>query len=187
MRISAFLLLIAVPCALAAQAPQPLDVARGRPEATSLFGKPLVSAEPAGETKVRLDVDLAKAKADYDRDPASADAAIWLGRRLAYLGRYRDAIDAFTQGIAKHPNEARLYRHTVIATSRSVRLLSPSAICVARRSSWRGSRTKSSRTAPPIKQGSRGAPCSRTSGITSGSRSTCPATSRARWPAIARG
>ncbi len=111
MRISAFLLLMAVPCALAAQAPQPLDDARGRPEATSLFGKPLVSAEPTGETKVRLEVDLAKAKADHDRDPASADTAIWLGRRLAYLGRYRDAIDAFTKGIAKHPAEARLYRH----------------------------------------------------------------------------
>jgi tetratricopeptide (TPR) repeat protein len=37
--------------------------------------------------------------------------AIWLGRRLAYLGRYRDAIDALTKGIAKHPTEARLYRH----------------------------------------------------------------------------
>jgi tetratricopeptide (TPR) repeat protein len=113
MKIAALLLflLLAVPCAFAAQTPQPLDDARGRPEATSLFGKPLVSAEPTGETKVRLEADLARAKADYDRDPASADAAIWLGRRLAYLGRYRDAIDAFTQGIAKHPNEARLYRH----------------------------------------------------------------------------
>jgi len=103
MKIAAFLLLLAVPCAVAAQAPQP--------EATSLLGTPLVSAPPTGETKVRLEADLAKAKADYDRDPASADAAIWLGRRLAYLGRYRDAIDAFTQGMARHPNEARLYRH----------------------------------------------------------------------------
>ena len=103
MKIAAFLLLLAVPRAFAVQAPQP--------EATSLLGTPLVSAPPTGETKVRLEADLAKAKADYDRDPASADAAIWLGRRLAYLGRYRDAIDAFTQGMARHPNEARLYRH----------------------------------------------------------------------------
>lgn len=103
MKIAAFLLLLAAPCAVAAQAPQP--------EATSLLGTPLVSAPPTGETKVRLEADLAKAKDDYDRDPASADAAIWLGRRLAYLGRYRDAIDAFTQGMARHPNEARLYRH----------------------------------------------------------------------------
>jgi tetratricopeptide (TPR) repeat protein len=81
------------------------------PEATSLFGKPLVSAPPTGETRTRLEADLAKAQADYDRDPSSAEAAIWLGRRLAYLGRFRDAIDAYTRGIARHPNEARLYRH----------------------------------------------------------------------------
>ena len=81
------------------------------PEATSLFGKPLVSATPTGEDKTRLDANLARAQADYDRDPASADAAIWLGRRLAYLGRFRDAIDAYTRGIERHRNEPRLYRH----------------------------------------------------------------------------
>jgi tetratricopeptide (TPR) repeat protein len=81
------------------------------PEGTSLFGKPLVSVPPTGEQKARLDADLAKAQADYDRDPASADAAIWLGRRLAYLGRFRDAIDVYTKGIARHPEEPRLYRH----------------------------------------------------------------------------
>ncbi len=81
------------------------------PEATSLFGKPLISPPPTGETKTRLDADLAKAQTDYDRDPSSADAAIWLGRRLGYLGRFRDAIDAYTKGIATHPNEPRLYRH----------------------------------------------------------------------------
>ena len=83
-----------------------------QPEATSLFGKPLVSAPPTGDTKTRLEGDLAKAQADFDRDPSSADAAIWLGRRLAYLGRFRDAIDVYTRGIAKHPNEPRLYRHS---------------------------------------------------------------------------
>ena len=80
------------------------------PEATSLSGKPLVSVPPAGAQKARLEADLAKAQADYDRDPSSAEAAIWLGRRLAYLGRFRDAIDAYTRGIARHPAEARLYR-----------------------------------------------------------------------------
>ncbi len=81
------------------------------PEAVSLLGKPLVSAPPIGELKTRLEADLAKAQADYDRDPSSADAAIWLGRRLAYLGRFREAIDAYTRGIERHPNEPRLYRH----------------------------------------------------------------------------
>jgi TolA-binding protein len=81
------------------------------PEATSLLGTPLVSVPPTGEQKARLDADLAKAQADFDRDKSSADAAIWLGRRLAYLGRFRDAIDVFTAGIATHPDEPRLYRH----------------------------------------------------------------------------
>lgn len=81
------------------------------PEATSLFGRPLVSVPPTGDQKSRLEADLAKAQADYDRDPSSADAAIWLGRRLAYLGRFRDAIEAYSKGIARHPDEPRLYRH----------------------------------------------------------------------------
>ena len=81
------------------------------PEGTSLLGKPLVSLPPAGDEKARLEANLARAQADYDRDPASADAAIWLGRRIAYLGRFRDAIDVYTRGIARHPGDARLYRH----------------------------------------------------------------------------
>jgi len=39
------------------------------------------------------------------------DATIWLGRRLAYLGRYRDAIETYSEGIEKHPDDARMYRH----------------------------------------------------------------------------
>lgn len=81
------------------------------PEAVSLFGKPLTSKPPSGDAKVRLEADLARAQADYDRHPSSAEAAIWLGRRLAYLGRYRDAIDVYSRGIAAHPAEPRLYRH----------------------------------------------------------------------------
>jgi tetratricopeptide (TPR) repeat protein len=81
------------------------------PEATSLLGRPLVSAPPTGEEKARLEANLARAQADYDRNPASVDAAIWLGRRIAYLGRFRDAVDVYTRGIARHPTDARLYRH----------------------------------------------------------------------------
>ncbi len=39
------------------------------------------------------------------------DAAIWLGRRTAYLARFRDAIAIYSAAIAKHPGDARLYRH----------------------------------------------------------------------------
>ena len=80
-------------------------------EATSLLGKPLMRLEYTSETLAQLEKNLADAKAVYDRNPNDADAIIWLGRRIAYLGRYRDAIEIFSQGIAKHPNDARLYRH----------------------------------------------------------------------------
>lgn len=82
MKTALVLLLLAMPCALAAQA-----------------------------TVNPLEANLAKAKADYDRDPSNVEHAIWLGRRLAYLGRFPEAIEVFTQGIARHPGDARLYRH----------------------------------------------------------------------------
>lgn len=46
-----------------------------------------------------------------ERSPDDTDALIWLGRRTAYLGRYQEAIRIFSQGILKHPGDARFYRH----------------------------------------------------------------------------
>jgi len=81
------------------------------PEATSLLGKPLVSAPSTDAVRQRNEANLAVAKTAYDQNPASADAIIWLGRRTAYLGRFRDAIAIFSQGIERHPADARMYRH----------------------------------------------------------------------------
>ena len=64
-----------------------------KPEATSLLGKPLYAAEQTAETRAKNEANLAAAKAEYEKNPTSADAAIWVGRRTAYLGRFRDAID----------------------------------------------------------------------------------------------
>jgi tetratricopeptide (TPR) repeat protein len=47
----------------------------------------------------------------YLSDTTSADALIWYGRREAYLGNYHEAIRIFSNGILKHPLDARLYRH----------------------------------------------------------------------------
>ena len=80
-------------------------------EATSLLGKPLVAAPQSAEARAALEKNLAAARAEYEKDPDDADAIIWLGRRLGYLGRYRDAIAAFSEGIDKHPEDARMYRH----------------------------------------------------------------------------
>jgi tetratricopeptide (TPR) repeat protein len=51
------------------------------------------------------------AQANYHKSPNDAENIIWLGRRLAYLWRYRDAIDVYSKGIALQPNYAKLYRH----------------------------------------------------------------------------
>jgi tetratricopeptide (TPR) repeat protein len=76
-------------------------------QAISLLGEELRSAEPSQ----RLLDNLAEARADYDNDPDDADNIVWLGRRIAYTGDYRGAIEAFSEGIEKHPGDARFYRH----------------------------------------------------------------------------
>jgi len=93
------------------QSTPPLQTALRQPEAVSLFGKPLHPISFSAETMAALDSNLASAKADYDLDPGKAENIIWLGRRLAYLWRYRDAIEVFSKGIALFPNDARFYRH----------------------------------------------------------------------------
>ncbi|WP_420126848.1 tetratricopeptide repeat protein [Longimicrobium sp.] len=85
--------------------------AAGYPEATSLLGAPLYAVERPRERRQELEADLATAYAAYERDPDNADAIIWLGRRVAYLGRYRDALGIFSEGIRKHPEDPRMYRH----------------------------------------------------------------------------
>jgi len=82
-----------------------------RPEATSLLGKPLVPAPIAAEARKTLEENLKQAEIVYGRNPDDPDATIWLGRRTAYLGRYRDAIEIYSEGIEKHPDDARMYRH----------------------------------------------------------------------------
>ncbi len=58
-----------------------------------------------------LEEKLAEARRTLERAPDSADALVWVGRRTAYLGRYREAIALFSQGIAKFPKDARFLRH----------------------------------------------------------------------------
>ncbi len=77
------------------------------PEATSLMGEPLHRQAPSPDDEALL----AEAQANFDQDSDAVDNIIWLGRRLAYLWRYRDAIEVYTEGLGKHPDEPRLYRH----------------------------------------------------------------------------
>ncbi|MEX2570925.1 MAG: tetratricopeptide repeat protein [Gemmatimonadota bacterium] len=80
-------------------------------EAYSLIGEPLVRPTQDAETRATLEANLAEAQAQYDTNPNDADAIIWLGRRFGYLGRYQEAVTVFTEGIEKHPDDARMFRH----------------------------------------------------------------------------
>ena len=81
------------------------------PEATSLLGRPLSNAPVSETARPKMEADLASALAVWEKDRTDADAHIWLGRRTAYLGRFREALRIYTDGINRHPNDARFYRH----------------------------------------------------------------------------
>ncbi|MEE4107819.1 MAG: hypothetical protein V2I24_00635, partial [Halieaceae bacterium] len=78
-----------------------------QPQAYSLDGEPLYAATPGEDTLNKLEA----ARDDYRADPDSADNIIWLGRRTAYAGNYRRAIEIFGEGIDKFPMDPRFYRH----------------------------------------------------------------------------
>ena len=73
------------------------------------------------DVQAQLERNLAEARAEFEQNPTDPDAAIWVGRRLAYLGQYQGAIDAYGAAIAQHPDYAKLYRrrgHRYISTRR---------------------------------------------------------------------
>lgn len=63
------------------------------------------------EIETARKAELALARAAYEKNPNDADAIIWLGRRTAYLGDYAKAIEIFSEGVQKHPRDARMLRH----------------------------------------------------------------------------
>jgi tetratricopeptide (TPR) repeat protein len=68
---------------------------------------PALSVEARKEMEARLD----EARQRYEASSNDPETIIWLGRRLGYLGRFREAIDVYGEGIKKFPNDARFYRH----------------------------------------------------------------------------
>jgi tetratricopeptide (TPR) repeat protein len=78
---------------------------------TSLLGRTLTAPAIAPDAAARMERQLADALATWEADRDDADALIWVGRRTAYLGRYHEALKFFSDGIARHPDDARMYRH----------------------------------------------------------------------------
>jgi len=78
----------------------------GEYETISLLGQKLSASAP-DSAAVEL---YRKAKAEFDRNPNETNT-IWLGRRVAYLGLYREAVKIFTDGLERFPSSFRLLRH----------------------------------------------------------------------------
>jgi tetratricopeptide (TPR) repeat protein len=79
-------------------------------EATSLLGKPLFRPPLAADVRTKLEADAAAAFEQAKKEP-SAEAIIWLGRRTAYLGKFREAIQVFSGWLMLYDGDPRLLRH----------------------------------------------------------------------------
>lgn len=83
----------------------------GEYQAISVLGDTLYAPAIEDSTRQKFESNLKAAQAKYQSNPNDADALIWYGRRTAYVGHYREAIKLYTEGIEKHPEDARFYRH----------------------------------------------------------------------------
>lgn len=81
------------------------------PEATSLDGKPLYPTPATAATQRSRDSLLTLAQRNYEHDSNSLENLIWVARRLAYMTRYKEAIDLYSKGLQKFPDSPELYRH----------------------------------------------------------------------------
>lgn len=80
-------------------------------QAVSFLGDVLESPQIADAALEVYLARYAEAEDALAAAPEDVDSLIWMGRRTAYLGRYREAIDIYTHALTMHPDEARLYRH----------------------------------------------------------------------------
>jgi tetratricopeptide (TPR) repeat protein len=80
-------------------------------QAISFLGDSLFELPLSAETRARYDSQLAEAWTAYESAPMNADSIIWYGRRLGYLGQFREAIEIYTRGLALHPDNPWMLRH----------------------------------------------------------------------------
>src|SRR5687767_768225 len=58
-----------------------------------------------------FDESLASSYSKYQNDSTNAEHIVWYGRRTAYLGNYKEAIDIYTRGMQLFPKDPRFLRH----------------------------------------------------------------------------
>lgn len=79
--------------------------------ARSTAGRLLAPMEYPPDARAKREGRLEEARAALERAPDDAELLVAYGRRLGSLGRFREAIAAFTRGIELHPDDARFWRH----------------------------------------------------------------------------
>jgi tetratricopeptide (TPR) repeat protein len=92
----------------------PSRAQRGRPPAGERHVRKVFERQPppvSAEARREMETKLEEAREAHRLKPRDANAIIWLGRRTAYLGRFREAIGIYTEGLKFHPRDARLLRH----------------------------------------------------------------------------
>ena len=83
----------------------------GEFQGISLLGDTLKRPRLDSATQARTQEQLGLARVELAAKPNDPDALIWVGRRLAYMGRYLEAIDVFSDGVRRFPDDARMLRH----------------------------------------------------------------------------
>lgn len=89
---------------------EPSTATTAGPEATSLLGSPLYAARLTSERLAELNANIESARASYEAEP-NEDTLIWFGRRVAYAGRFNDAVAIYSDGLQEYPDSYRLRRH----------------------------------------------------------------------------
>lgn len=102
-------LVVLLPLLAAADGEEP--AAQSTVEATSFLGHELRRPDLPPAFREQQSKLLEEAREAFVAQPDDPDALIWVGRRTAYLGRYREAVEIYSTGIAQHPDYAPLYRH----------------------------------------------------------------------------
>jgi tetratricopeptide (TPR) repeat protein len=79
-----------------------------QPETLSLLEKPLYAPPLAREERDRREAALNEARAAYERDRASVDAALAVARAQMALGRVGDSLETLTRALEGKPVDPRL-------------------------------------------------------------------------------
>ncbi|MEP2772799.1 MAG: tetratricopeptide repeat protein [Fulvivirga sp.] len=106
------LLAVAIIAALSScnDKPQKYTEPELEPQVVSLLGITYFEPVRSEEVQQRLENNLTKAKNKFEEEPSEMNY-IWFGRRTAYLTRYYNAIEIFTEGLEKYPDSYKLLRH----------------------------------------------------------------------------